>query len=73
VRAADDSRDKLERGSDITCDFEKVTSSPLFFYFSRGFEKVAPVAVFFCYSRGFEKARCHRFISVGAVMYGDFV
>jgi hypothetical protein len=31
-RAADDSRDKLERGSDITCDFEKVTPAAVLFY-----------------------------------------
>ena len=30
---ADDSRDKLERGSDITCDFEKVTPVAVFFLF----------------------------------------
>jgi hypothetical protein len=31
---ADDSRDKLERGSDITCDFEKVTLvAAVFFLF----------------------------------------
>jgi hypothetical protein len=35
ARAADDSRDKLERGSDITCDFEKVTPVAVIFYYSK--------------------------------------
>ena len=34
-RAADDSRDKLERGSDITCDFEKVTPVAVIYYYGK--------------------------------------